>query len=407
MARRTLDLTTGRPVWDITQLPVSLRPKPLLRDLKTEVLVVGMGVSGAMLAEALTAAGHGVVMIDRRGPARGSTLATTALVQFEIDQPLSLLSAKIGQARARRAWRRSRLALANLAGRIAELGIDCDAEIKPSLYLAGNLLRPTALTREGEQRRQAGLRATYLTAGALAAQFGLERAGALLSGGNLALDPVKLTAGLLTLAMRRGARLYGPADAADFSEAGGEVAVSTGAGPVIVCRHLVLATGYELLAKVPANGHSIVSTYAIATRPQRGFDAGALPLIWEAADPYLYLRPTADGRLICGGEDEEFQDEKRRDALLADKAAALSRKLKALLPQADPQPEFAWTGSFGSSGTGLPSIGLLPGSRRVFAVMGYGGNGITYSQIGSEIVAGAIAGITDQDADLFELKGRG
>src|SRR6185295_729514 len=142
MARRTLDLTTGRPVWDITQLPVALRPKPLLRDLKTEVLVVGMGVSGAMLAEALTAAGHGVVMIDRRGPARGSTLATTALVQFEIDQPLSLLSAKI-------------------AGRIAELGIDCDAEIKPSLYLAGNLLRPTALKREGEQRRQAGLRATY------------------------------------------------------------------------------------------------------------------------------------------------------------------------------------------------------------------------------------------------------
>ena len=39
--------------------------------------------------------------------------------------------------------------------------------------------------------------------------------------------------------------------------------------------------------------------------------------------------------------------------------------------------------------------------------MGYGGNGITYSQIGSEIVAGAIAGITDQDADLFELQGPG
>ncbi len=211
MARRTLDLTTGRPVWDITQLPVSLRPKPLLRDVKTDVLVVGMGVSGAMMAEALTAAGHGVVMhrpprprtrIDRgdhrAGAVRDRPAAQPAQRQ---DRP----GPRTSGPGAGRGWR-SPISPA----RIAELGIDCDAEIKPSLYLAGNLLRPTALKREGEQRRQAGLRATYLTAGALAAQFGLERAGALLSGGNLALDPVKLTAGLLTLAMRRGARLYAP-----------------------------------------------------------------------------------------------------------------------------------------------------------------------------------------------------
>ena len=35
-------------------------------------------------------------------------------------------------------------------------------------------------------------------------------------------------------------------------------------------------------------------------------------MIWQSADPYLYLRTTTDGRVICGGEDEEFADEKAR-----------------------------------------------------------------------------------------------
>ena len=55
-------------------------------------------------------------------------------------------------------------------------------------------------------------------------------------------------------------------------------------------------------------------------------------MIWEASDPYLYLRATHDGRVICGGEDEDFTDEERRDALLPEKAAAIAAKLARLLP---------------------------------------------------------------------------
>jgi glycine/D-amino acid oxidase-like deaminating enzyme len=38
-------------------------------------------------------------------------------------------------------------------------------------------------------------------------------------------------------------------------------------------------------------------------------------LIWEASEPYLYLRTTEDGRVICGGEDEDFADTEKRDSL--------------------------------------------------------------------------------------------
>ena len=398
--KRKLDLRTGIPVWQAYRMP-GVATKPLMRDVKADVLVVGMGISGAMMAETLAADGMSVIAIDRRGPVKGSTAATTALVQFEIDQPLSLLIGKIGKDRAERAWRRSRLALFNLKARIAELAIPCGHTERNSLYLAGNVLDPGGLREEGEWRRAAGLQSIYLSRAALKERFGIDRQAVLLSAGNLSLDPKKLAAGLFLRAAAKGARFYTPVEATGFAAANGNIAIATRDGPTITAGAVVLATGYELTDIVPARGHQIVSTWAIATRPQPKALWPEQAFIWEASDPYLYMRSTGDGRVICGGEDEEFTDEERRDALIARKSQRIAKKLGQLFPNLDAEPEFAWTGSFGTTSSGLPIIGHLPGHPGIFAVMGYGGNGITFSQIASEIVCSALAGRPDRDADLF------
>jgi glycine/D-amino acid oxidase-like deaminating enzyme len=98
---------------------------PLLADRKTEVIVIGAGITGAMAAEELTAAGLRVTIVDRRGPLQGATAATTALLQYEIDLPLTVLQHHIGHANAARAWRRSKLGLESLAAKVQSLGIRC------------------------------------------------------------------------------------------------------------------------------------------------------------------------------------------------------------------------------------------------------------------------------------------
>ncbi|QPC91022.1 FAD-binding oxidoreductase [Mesorhizobium sp. INR15] len=397
---RKLDLRSGRTVWSAYRAPV-VPTSPLTRDAKTDVLIVGMGISGAMMAETLTADGHSVICIDRRGPLKGSTSATTALVQFEIDQPLTKLSRMIGRASAEQAWRRSRLAVSNLAARIDELSINCGPSRTQSLYLAGTVLGPLQLRDEAEARRQAGIGATYLTPRPLAETFGIERDGAILSHGNIALDPRKLTAGLLLKALERKARFHAPVEATMIEDSADEVIVATRDGPTITARHLVLATGYELTDIVPATAHQIISTWAIATRPQSPKIWPGAAFIWEASDPYLYMRATADGRVICGGEDEDFVDETRRDSLIADKSERIAEKLGRLFPQLDTRPDFAWTGSFGTTTTGLPYIGAIPRHPRIHSVMGYGGNGITFSRIASEIVSASVNGMNDTDAGLF------
>lgn len=373
----------------------------LNHDIETDVVVLGMGISGAMIAEALTARGMSVVVIDRRGPLKGSTLATTALVQFEIDQPVTRLTKMIGRTAAEQAWRRSRLAVDNLSARIAELGINRDVTTRQSLYLAGNMLGPGQLQKETEARRQAGIYATLLSRTALAEAFGIDRKGAILSHGNLAIDPRKLTSGLLLKALSRNARLYAPVEATAIKDARDEVVIATKRGPSITAKQVILATGYELTDLVPTTNHTVLSTWAIATRPQQRALWPGESFIWEASEPYLYIRTTADGRVICGGEDEYFTDASRRDGKLMGKSARLSEKLGKLLPKLDTTPEFAWTAAFGSTSTGLPYIGALPRHPRIHAVMGYGGNGITYSQIASEIISASLCGQNDTDARLF------
>jgi glycine/D-amino acid oxidase-like deaminating enzyme len=168
-------------------------------------------------------------------------------------------------------------------------------------------------------------------------------------------------------------------------------------------RYAVFATGYEVVKLIRTRGYKVMSTWAMATAPQPARLWPSRCLIWEASDPYLYLRTTLDGRVIVGGEDEEFTDAETRDALTPKKVAAIQRKLGKLMPALDTRPEFAWAGCFGASASGLPAIGVIPGAPRCLAVMGYGGNGITFSVIAAQIIQRTIAGMTDPDAALFSL----
>ena len=66
MATVRRDLRTGYPIWAGRRAP-SVAHERLTRDIKTDVLVIGAGITGAMIADALTTAG---VQGRGRRPAR-------------------------------------------------------------------------------------------------------------------------------------------------------------------------------------------------------------------------------------------------------------------------------------------------------------------------------------------------
>lgn len=397
MIAQDRDLYTGLPVWTSYRRP-RIPVKPMLSSLSTDVTIIGSGISGAMIAESLSGHGLDIVVVDKRKPLSGSTSASTALLQYEIDEPLSKLTKKIGQAKAIAAWRRSRLGLESLAMKIRELNIDCAFERKDSLYLSGDLLNAKGLEIEEEARAAMGLPSFLLSRKEIYGTYGIKADAALLSQGNIATNPVQLAAGFLSTAIKRGAELYSPVEIADIEHRKNDIILKTVSGQAIQTRYVIYATGYEIPLAARTKKHKIYSTWALATKPVGGL---ALPLFWEASDPYIYGRSTFDGRLVFGGDDEEFSDEQKRDELIPAKKKVLERKLKRFLPDHHFETEYVWAGSFGASTTGLPSIGKIPRRKNCYAVMAYGGNGITFSRIAAEIISADILGHNDPEKGLF------
>ncbi|MEI8154281.1 MAG: FAD-dependent oxidoreductase [Hyphomicrobiales bacterium] len=400
MITASKDLRTGRSIWESGPTP-RVPHRRLSRSLAADVLVIGAGITGAMIADGLSESGLSVVIADKRGPAKGSTTASTALVQSEIDTPLIHLARKIGKPNAVRAWRRSKLAVDAISARLREIGVP-NVIRRDSLYLAGDLLDKDALANEHDARKAAGLASRFLNSADLKSRFGLTRSAALLSYDSAVIDPRQATLLLLKSACaRRAMTIYSPAEIAAIDVR--ERTATAANGHHIEFRHMVFATGYEMPDCVPRRGHQIISTYAMATAPQKRRLWPEQCTIWEASDPYLYLRTTPDGRIVCGGEDEEFSDEEKRDALLARKTKTLQRKLGRMIRGADATADFAWCGSFGSSATGLPRIGAVPKMPHCWVALGYGGNGTTYARIAADVICGALTGRPDVDADLYDF----
>lgn len=82
-----MDLYAGTPYW-LVKNSLWNYFNPLRDNIKTKVAVVGAGITGALVAHELLEAGIDCCLVDRRSPATGSSCASTALLQYEIDSSL-------------------------------------------------------------------------------------------------------------------------------------------------------------------------------------------------------------------------------------------------------------------------------------------------------------------------------
>jgi glycine/D-amino acid oxidase-like deaminating enzyme len=396
-------LTSGLSLWLDRPKRLKFSVGKALPRIRSEIIVVGTGISGALAADALLSAGFSVLAVDRRNVMTGSTSASTALLEFEIDNPLISLEKKIGKSMAARAWWRSAQSVQALSDRIRDLGIDCDFFPRSSLYLPGDVLGVRDLKREAAARQNLGLRSTFVDRAELEKLSGIQAAGAILSKGNGEVNPVRLVEGIWKNFLKNGGDIVENVEITEVDQTRSFVRLETSEGHAIAAKYAVFCTGYEVLKCAKPRNYKVVSTWVLGTRRQPDKLWRSKSLIWEAADPYLYMRTTPDGRILAGGEDEPFSSAELRDKMLPKKIAAIAKGAKKIWPHANFEADYAWTGSFGDSPTGLPAIGPIKGLPRCYAVLGFGGNGISYSMLAAQLVSRHIQGIKDPDAELFAL----
>ena len=382
-------LHSGAPWW-LLHNALSEQSVPL-RD-PVDVAVIGAGVTGALIADAMSAAGARVALFDRRPPVTGSSAVSTGLLQYELDVPLHRLIDSIGEENAVRAYRLSWDAIDRVEQIARSLERDVGFERKPSLYIASRRRDRKELDQECEVRTRHGFETERWSGAEADERYGIPCHGALHTPQAAMIDPVAFSVGLLARALGRGAALLPRTTVSDLRRNGTGYVLVTDRGEVAASQ-VVFALGYEMPPKVLTDTVKLHSTFAIVTEPSEDLGRwNGRCLVWETARPYAYMRPVGSGRVICGGEDLPFKNPDARDALLAPRARRLETRLSTLLPESQLQTAFSWSGTFAETRDGLPLIGPSAELHGAFVALGYGGNGITFSVIAADMLCDLLQG---------------
>lgn len=393
-----MDLQGGCPYWFLLHGLRTVAP-PLERDVGCDVAIVGSGITGALAAERLVRDGAKVVVVDSRDLAQGSTMASTALLQYDLDVPLHVLERSMGTD-AGRVYRFGCTAIQRLEATCSRVGARFVPS--PSLYLLRDRHRLGELEAEYRARRRAGLAVRWLDQQTLLSRWRLHACAAIESAIGAAVDPYDLTHRLLAEVVRRGGLVHDRTRIVSMRSGDTAVELRTDRGAVVRASHVINACGYEAAGDITPGMIRLVSTFALISEPVHILPPSAACLLWEYADPYLYAR-WADGRLLVGGEDVDFTDAAARDRLIPFKATALLDKFRLLDPSVRIEAAFAWAGTFATTRDGLGFIGPVATAPRVLYALGFGGNGITFSALAADMLADTIASAPPADMSFFKL----
>lgn len=394
-----MNLRSDLPFWLLKNGLTHTFPS-LEENLSCDALVVGGGISGALMVHELSTRGIECVLVDRRHIAFGSTSASTGLLQYEIDKPLVELIPLVGQANAERAYLMGVEAIRYLE-RVC--GNNCGFTRHPSLMIAKDRSHVARLQSEYGARSAAGLAVEWLERSELEKDYGIPRLGGIRSKIGAEVDPYCLAHRLMKKASEQGARIFDRTELIRYTHEKRSVVAHTGNKFRIRAKRIFFATGYEITEWIPKDIVKISSTYAFVSEPIEDFDWwNQRALLWESGEAYLYARTTSDGRVLIGGADDEVQNGDHRDARVESKSEKLARAFQRLMPHAPSLTvAFSWAGAFGHTKDGLAYIGPHPSFPRGYFALGFGGNGITFSAMAARILADLHQDKPNQDAAIF------
>ena len=383
-----MDLKSNEPFWLVKNGILNSYPS-LKEPVECEVLVIGGGITGSLIAHQMVKDGYETVLIDRREIGNGSTSATTSMLQYEIDVPLYELIDQIGEEGAVKAYKACSQSIEDLDKITQELNSEAGFERKESLYYASKKKDVSWLKKEFEARENAGFNIKWIEKEEILERYEFENTfGGILSSQGASVDAFHLAHELLAFNSKKGLRVYDKTEMDSVEIKKGFNLVTTKTGQKIKAQKIIYAIGYESAHLIKEKFVDLKSTFAMVSEiDEKGSEKLNNTLFWNTSDPYLYMRTTSDGRVLIGGGDEDFRDPEKRDAIIDKKEKEILRDLKDLLPNYHFYTDFTWAGTFGETKDGLPYIGEHKDFPNSYFVLGFGGNGITFSVTGMEMAS--------------------
>jgi glycine oxidase len=347
---------------------------------RARIAIIGAGVIGASIADAIAARGAAVTLFDMRAPGQGASQASAGVLSPYIEAKpgstlLSLGSRSLGM------WDTF---LAGLRSRAP--GVDIEYSRSGTLEVALTDADADRLSHSGEWLRSAGVAHEWLdAAGArtFAPPITPNAVGALFVAGHGFVNVSSLVRALTNAARLSGAVCVTPIEILHVEQKRDVVTVRAGAQSHEF-DHVVLATGswtrkvrvagIPVFPVRPIRGQLLHLKWAAAARPQQS--------IWGGR---CYTVPWSDGSLLVGATVEDVGFDERSTV---EGVRELLDAVVELLPDAaSANLEGVRVGLRPATADHLPLLGPLKSHPRIVIAAGHYRNGILLAPITADIVS--------------------
>lgn len=392
-------LTSGSPYWPIHNPKPTAYPK-LKSDTDCEVLVIGGGITGALVSYHLSREGLDTILIDKHSFAKGSTSASTALISYEFDELLTSLSNRYGSSKASKAYRLCYEAVESLAGLVTMIEDPCDFDRKVSIRLSNTTADLKTFQAEERARNREHMPVRILTNDELRDEFEIDAQLGLVSENAAQIDPVKLARRLIERATSIGMRAYEHTKATSYEVNQSVAKLKTNEGAMIRAKHVVFATGYESEKYLGHKLANLRTDYCLVTHPLRTMSKLKKCHMVEHKDNYLYASTFGD-RLMIGAESGMFHSPSERARRLPQFTRRTLSRVEDYIPNHQMTKDFHWSATFAQSKDSLPYLLRSSKFPRAWFMLGYGGNGIASCTMISRLVCDLLLGKANRNASLF------
>jgi glycine/D-amino acid oxidase-like deaminating enzyme len=382
-----------RSFWRDTAPPVRMDdPVP---GAKTEVAVVGAGLTGLTAAWSLADAGREVWVVDQVGVGGGASAHNGGIVAPGLADPYAEAVARFGRETARTllamSWRTVDL-LQDVARLVA---FDVELELPGRLTLARDAEEMRRLEANARLLREDGQTVDLVGGDAvpdpLQHQFvgGMRLRGGFVHSGRLA-------AALATLGQAAGVHIVAPLAVQRVRRQARGWRIEAGSW-ALEAETVLLAT----------NGWTRRLLPFFPVEPQRGQVIVTEPLppvlsqAMSARAGFDYFHQRRDGRLVIGGfRDKDFAAEATDEMALNDRIQAELAALAARLAGHAPRVDWRWAGIMGFTPDHLPIVAAA--EEGLWVAAGYSGHGVVMAPLVGRLLAEQIMGRTVPELQLFD-----
>lgn len=378
----------------------------LTHDTTADVLVIGGGINGALTTYFLAKEGTNVVVAEKNIIGYGSTIASSAILEFDAGIDLYKLQKLIGINEAKKMYELYLNAIDDIQKIDEEIDFDTEFSKKNNIYISNKFMQKSNVLREYEARKNAGFETNMIDS----SDYINLNSGIITKNAAATINPYVFTQCLFEyLSSFENVQIYENTKIEDIKCKYDEVISKTNNGFIVRSSKLIFSTGIDTLKYVKDLPIELYKTFTIVTRPLDNINCKKFDFtLKDMQEPNHYLRFSKDNRVIYSGENvryiDRYNDEKYFDMVSNDKYRKLLLSLQKMLTSADNiSIEYAYNGTVAKTKDGLPIVDEIDNMPNCFCNLSFGNNSIVGATVGAKMLTNAVRGLYTKEMNFLKV----